>query len=188
MSIQGFGCRSTTIKRIMMPTNEVSAIINLDDDDNDMIPSNNITTAASSKAKVCRPSVKNSTNTIASDNVPIQSSNVTISTNFNTKLYRPDVGGPTLASPNSKATVNSQLHSGQLVKKGRNTVKSSRTLKIGPEVVNGEETPNTELIRLHKYLAPATRKLINKLRYFEMNDGTVYKVTISSVKVSEMLS
>lgn len=37
--------------------------------------------------------------------------------------------------------------------------------------------PNSDLIQLSKFLTPATQKLINKLKYFELN-GTVYTVSI----------
>lgn len=78
----------------------------------------------------------------------------------------------------------------------KNILPPRRTTKMLPTPVPKTAIPKTsqditqptnDLIRLSTFLTPGTRKLINKLKYFELNNGSVYTVTIGPFCPSKVM-
>lgn len=61
--------------------------------------------------------------------------------------------------------------------------KPHETFPIELKALEGEKQPENELARLYHNLLPATQFLINKLKYFEINNE-IYSVSIQSRKNS----
>lgn len=164
--------RPTTIKPIARVKDKVSAIINVDDDDDQ-------TTQANKKGQQ-RGNSKPSLSKFFSSPRPIR----TITSNLMPGL-------PTIKKLVAECTQKTVAASNQLPTRPviKMIVPPVKPL-VGPSKIivstNGPEAqqqhdvmrPDMELIRLSNYLTPATRKLINKLKYFQLYNGDVYTVNI----------
>ncbi len=87
------------------------------------------------------------------------------------------INDPKLSSPKRRI----KLTVSDATSKGLRTIKPSPPVKpttiprpvksiANPKILQDEDHREKELIRLSNYLTPAIRKLINNLKYFDLND------------------
>lgn len=165
--IKGLAAKPIRVQIITKPVTkeDPNNVIILDDD-------RNIMPVAVQQRHIQEVSVKSpiSTNAVPSKaikNIAVQSS---ISTNTATPKTSSDVfqTRPIIKklSSSEKATV----------KKAPPRFKSNK--KQSTKLQQKEANANNELIRLSQFLTPNIRKLINKLKYFELSNGKVFTVKV----------